>query len=662
MKSIKTRLVVYFSILILLSSAGIGFASIRRASSALTQQAEESLVLAADEGVRFINASLEGQTNVLEVLANGADITGMEWERQQPFLTRLLDETNFLELGVSDLNGNLIFNNGDTLNISDRQYFKNALSGSAGISDVIIGIRSNKPELRYASPIESGGRIVGVLVGTVDADILSNMIEELGFGENGYAYMVNAEGIAVAHRNKTTVEERLNIIENSKTDETLKSLALSTEEVLANKDGISHYTYQNNDFYMAYEAVENTNWHLIMVAEKADVLAAIPNMVKLIIAISALILLASVVVIYVIGNSIAKPIIQVKENAERLADLDITNDIDPKLLNQKDEIGILANSIQAVISHLRNIINEISQSSSSVVSSSEELTAISEQSSAAVEQVAIAIDEVANGASDQAQNTEIGSLKASELGEIMEVDQDYMKEVNSSSLKVSQAVEAGLIEIEKLSDITDESSASIKEIREIILKTNESSDKIGQASNVIASIAEQTNLLALNAAIEAARAGDAGRGFAVVADEIRKLAEQSSASTSEIDQVVSELQENAENAVKTVESVSSISIQQSNSVVNSRERFMLIAESMVSSEDAIEKINISSESMGRMKDEILDTLQNLAAIAEENSASTEEVAASMEEQAASMEEISSASEGLSKLAQDLQDIILKFKI
>ncbi len=89
---------------------------------------------------------------------------------------------------------------------------------------------------------------------------------------------------------------------------------------------------------------------------------------------------------------------------------------------------------------------------------------------------------------------------------------------------------------------------------------------------------------------------------------------------------------------------------------------MLIAEAMKEMEKVVKQLNISGEEMDKMKNEILDTLQNLSAIAEENSASTQQVTASMEEQTASMEEIAAGSEGLADLAQNLQSIIERFKI
>lgn len=147
-----------------------------------------------------------------------------------------------------------------------------------------------------------------------------------------------------------------------------------------------------------------------------------------------------------------------------------------------------------------------------------------------------------------------------------------------------------------------------------------------------------------------------------MAEEVRKLAEQSSISTKYIEDMVTELQKNSNSAVETMESVTSISKEQMMSVMNSKDKYIQIAQATKDSEKAIEILNNSGEEMERMKSEIFDVLQNLAAIAEENSAATEQVTSSMEEQTATFEEIAGASEVLSSLAQNLQLLIMKFKI
>lgn len=220
----------------------------------------------------------------------------------------------------------------------------------------------------------------------------------------------------------------------------------------------------------------------------------------------------------------------------------------------------------------------------------------------------------------------------------------------------------GSVSILELMERTQERERYMERIQEGIIKTNQSAAKINSASQMIQAVAEQTNLLALNAAIEAARAGEAGRGFAVVAEEIKKLAEQSSNSTKEIDLIVNELQINSQNAVEIINKSAFIAKKQEDSVIITDERFKGIAAAVEKTKEIVGKLNISGQEMETKKNQIINILKNLALIAEENAASTQQVSAATEEQTASMIEIANASQGLSHLAQELQQAIDKFNV
>ncbi|RBP66020.1 methyl-accepting chemotaxis sensory transducer with Cache sensor [Alkalibaculum bacchi] len=663
MRSIKMKLVVYFSALILFSSVALGIISINSASKIVTVEAEKGLITSANDGAVVVQNRMEIQRRTLEVLAQLGEIQNMDLEVQVPILQKQVEVSDFINFGIMQLDGTVTYTDGRTIQLPETDPVWKALKGDKNALNFGISPATGEVVLIYATPIERDGKIVGALLGRRDGNALSDITDTLKYGETGQAYIMDKEGTIIAYSDRSVVSNQINPIKAAEADDSEKASGEFHKKVLEEKTGVAKYKdSQGKELYSAYDSIDNTDWILIMSADEEEILAGIPSLMKAIILLTAVVLAISIIIIYLIGNTIAKPIINATALAKTLADLDLTRDVLEADLKSKDETGELARSFQSITDNLRMIVNEVNDSSEQVAAASEELMASSGQSATTAEEVTKTVEEIAKGAAEQALNTEEGSARATKLGETIEQDLNYVKNLNVTTEKVSTIVGEGLQEIEKLIQITDESTQAIQDIHSIILQTNSSSDEIGEASSVIKSIADQTNLLALNAAIEAARAGEAGKGFAVVAEEIRKLAEQSSASTMAIDETISELQTNVGSAVKSMNRVSAIFEEQYNSVQNNKDKYIMVEKAMNDAISAVEKLDVSSKEMEKMKNEILNTLQNLTAIAEENSAGTEEASASMEEQTASIQEIAGASEGLANLAQNLQSAIRKFKI
>ncbi|HKM04350.1 MAG TPA: methyl-accepting chemotaxis protein [Lachnospiraceae bacterium] len=662
MKSIKTKMVVSFSILILVSSLVLGLIALISSENTMTKEAEKTLSSMAYEDSKLTSSRLETQKRTLEMVALNRTIVIMNWLSQKASLQEFISETDFLDIAVVDLDGTAHYSDGTTGNLADEDYFKKALNGQSVISDVFINEVTNEPEFIIATPIYNTDRVVGELIGFRDGNVLSEIVEDTGYGKEGYGYIINSTGTVMAHPDKEKVLNQFSPIEEVNNDTNLLSLSNLFQKIIEEKKGISNYQDGEKKLYASYDVIEGTDWIFVITADQDEVLEALPALQRVIFLVAVVILIVSIIATYILGNSIAKPIIRTVGQAEKIANLDVSIDIDKKYASRKDEIGILSRSLQNITGSIRGIVGDISNSSEQLAAASEELTATSQQSASTSEEVSTSIEEIAKGAFDQAKYTEDGSMKANTLGEAIEKDQNHVKSLNEMIKKVVEALSNGLVQIEYLYEKTVQNNEASKNIQEVILKTNKSSNRIGEASQVISSIAEQTNLLSLNAAIEAARAGEAGKGFSVVAEEIRKLAEQSASSTKEIDEMVSDLQKNSQDAVKTIEEMSTIIEEQTESVHENKRSYLAIEEAIGAAETAVIQLNSSGEEMEKMKAEILDSLHNLSSIAEENSAATQQVTAAMEEQTASVEEIANSSEALASLAQDLQTIIAKFSL
>ncbi|WZL71852.1 methyl-accepting chemotaxis protein [Clostridiaceae bacterium 35-E11] len=667
MKSFRSKLILFFSLIIMIACSALGVISYRNASKALIDSVEKNLMSISKESAQVVSERIQGERDKLKVVAARTRITNPNnsMEDKLNALREEMERSGYIIMDIADKNGYAIATDGKTYDLQDREYFQRALKGETVISDLLISKSDGSLIVIYATPIQYNGEVTGVLVAVRDAKSFSQIVSDIQIGKTGYAYIVDKTGDIIAHKDIKNVLEGRNLLEEAKNDEVLTTMGNVVRSMVAGEVGSGEYEEDGTNKIVGYAPIRNTDWTMAIIAPKEELLSELNTMKFSNIVASIIILILSIFVIYLMGNFITKPIKILSHIINRLANYDLVFDEKSegiKYLKRKDEIGLITNSLATMQKNFINLIKQIIELSQQMNTASVGLTSISQQSAAASEEVAKTIEEIAKGATDQARNTEIGSEKADELGDIIEKDQKRMEAVNDASNQIIALIHEGLAIINALIQKTEESNNAANKIFNIILATNKSSTKIGEASNVIASIAEQTNLLALNAAIEAARAGEAGRGFAVVADEIRKLAEQSTQSTKEIDDIVNELVQNSSNAVTTMESVSQIVQAQVQSVKGTEIKYKEIADAMESTEEAIKALNISGKEMQQKKAQILGIMHNLSAIAQQNAASTQEVSASSEEQSVTIEEIANASQQLSKVSEELRKSISEFKI
>ncbi len=373
--------------------------------------------------------------------------------------------------------------------------------------------------------------------------------------------------------------------------------------------------------------------------------------------------IATVLTMLIVGK-VARPIKLLSEIIDRLAKFDFRFDEKSeavKFLEYNDEIGLITNSVAAMQINVIELVKSVSNNSQQVASSSEELAATIQQSSTSAEDISRTVEEMAKGATEQAQNTERTVEVVTQLVELMEKEQQQVKNISDLTNQVTLLKDEGVENVLELVEKTRINNQASRKIKSVIESTSTSAEKIHTASVMIRNIADQTNLLALNAAIEAARAGEAGRGFAVVADEIKKLAEQSESFTEEISKTIANLTSETEEAVKTVQEMTELVDVQTQSVERTRGKFDGIAEAIEKTKLGIQELNSSGRQMLTKKNEIIKYIENLSAISEENAAGTQQASAAIEEQTSSLEEIANSSDALANLAEEMQNSIAQFK-
>jgi methyl-accepting chemotaxis protein len=347
-------------------------------------------------------------------------------------------------------------------------------------------------------------------------------------------------------------------------------------------------------------------------------------------------------------------------NMNALANNDLT--IEPYNVNSKDELGELSSAITIVIHSLKEIITKLNQTSKKLASTSSIMRANSNEVSVSMNDIARTVGEIAGSAGNQAEDTEQLANELGSLGDVVKRNSKSAEELSLANQQIKAASHEGLKVVNQLDEITQKNQASFQSIFDIISATNKSAIKIENASGIIAGIASQTNLLALNAAIEAARAGDAGRGFAVVAEEIRKLSEQSTASTKVIDTMLKELTNNITNINTQSNVVKEAVLIQATSVNETKDKYLAIVDTVDNISKEIKALDFVSKEMEQSRSHVMDVVTNLSAIAQENAACSEETSATTEEVLAAMTTINGVGEEVDNLVLELKTLIDKFNI
>ncbi|WP_139490046.1 methyl-accepting chemotaxis protein [Brevibacillus dissolubilis] len=360
-------------------------------------------------------------------------------------------------------------------------------------------------------------------------------------------------------------------------------------------------------------------------------------------------------------RSIARPIqqvnLQMKEIAEGEGDL--TKELQVKT---QDEVGELSQSFNQMLANLRNLILQVRSNAEQVAASAEELTASAEQTSKATEQIADRIQDMAQGTEQQVDSVERGSRTISELFSTVERMADHAETTSATALQAAQMAHTGNEGMQTAVVQVGTVNQTMNHLTDVVKGLGVRSQEIGQIVDVISGIAAQTNLLALNAAIEAARAGEQGRGFSVVADEVRKLAEQSSQSASQIARQIAAIQQETADAVTTMESGKQEVTESIELVTSTGEIFAKIERSVQAVAEQIREVSTGSRHMAEGMAQVVGAIDQIAATTSSTASGSGEVTAATEEQLATMEEVTASAVALSDMADELQQMIGRFKV
>ena len=358
-------------------------------------------------------------------------------------------------------------------------------------------------------------------------------------------------------------------------------------------------------------------------------------------------------------ESIVTPVLEVSRVVRAISEGDLTQKVE---IHTAGDILAMSNALNLAVDNLNSLLGEINDSSLVVGSSSEEMAYKGLEMSRVTVDVAIAMQQMAEGAQNQALKTDQAFKLIEEIMKSTKETANKADVVNKAAIMGEETSQLGLKTVaevvKNMEEISTAAALTAKTIEVLSIRSQEISKSLG----VITDIAAQTNLLALNAAIEAARAGEAGRGFAVVAEEIRKLAEGSRKSASEINTLVDDVKKDTSSAAAAISTMEGRVLKGKNATFEASGAFKNIAtssgETLRSSQDILTATEMQKSSIG----DVVKYVEEVVAIAEQTASGTQQVASTAKQLSGSMQELTSSSQQLNDIADDLQVGISAFKL
>ena len=457
--------------------------------------------------------------------------------------------------------------------------------------------------------------------------------------DSAYMYVVQNDGTMLYHPTKEKVGQP---VENA----VIKGVVQQLKDGKKPGTTVVEYDFNGTTKYSAYTILNNENI-LVLTADESEALSGITVVTGVAIGISAIVVLLAIIITFIVGRRLMRPLVKVSTIIEEIANGDINADFD-MVKESNDEIGLIIEKMKELTQSLGSIVGKIRNSSDTMSSNSYELNDTSSQTLAANNEISKAVEDVAEGSTGMAASISKINENLLEMSNETKDINESVNEIRNQTTAVQDSSKIMNDKIKSMQDSSHKMDEGISAISKRIETVNTTVDKVSNIVSVIEEISSETNLLSLNASIEAARAGDAGKGFAVVAQEIRVLSDNTNTELENIKQIISSLVEECRYCVQASGTIVEDNAKQKEEIKAVLDEFGSLDEQIQKTAEKADEIEELVTAMIELNDDITKSSNSLTDVSAANAAATEEMNANIEELNAMMH-------GVSEMAGHMND-------
>lgn len=469
--------------------------------------------------------------------------------------------------------------------------------------------------------------------------------------DSAYMYVVQNDGTMLYHPTKEKVGQP---VENA----VIKGVVQQLQDGKKPSTAVVEYDFNGTTKYSAYTILNNENI-LVLTADESEALAGITTVTGVAVGISAIVVLLAIIICFILGRRLMRPLVKVSTIIEEIANGDINADFG-MVKETNDEIGLIIEKMKELTQSLGNIVGKIRNSSDTMSANSYELNDTSSQTLAANNEISKAVEDVAEGSTGMAASISKINENLLEMSNETKDINESVNEIRNQTVAVQDSSKIMNDKIKSMQNSSQKMDEGISAISKRIETVNTTVDKVSNIVSVIEEISSETNLLSLNASIEAARAGDAGKGFAVVAQEIRVLSDNTNTELENIKQIISSLVEECRYCVQASGIIVEDNAKQKEEIKAVLDEFGSLDEQIQKTAEKADEIEELVTAMIELNDDITKSSNSLTDVSAANAAATEEMNANIEELNAMMHGVSEMAGHMNNESDGLKEALSFF--